>query len=116
MGISKPQLELLRRACGGGGKISAWGTLPRTLDLLRAGGYIQDDLAIRDAAARGKFLEAQRTMVALGVKQLDGGDWPGALSSLRSAEDAQRQLDQRADWITEAGRAVVEAAQKEGDA
>jgi len=105
--LSKPQLELLRAACRGEGKVRHWGTLPRTLEILRSAGYIKKDLAIRDEVARGKFLEGQRTMIAMASKQLEAGDWQGALSSLRSAEDAQRQLDQQADWITEAGRAVV---------
>ena len=114
--LSGPQLELLRQACGhGGGKISTWGTLPRTLAILRAAGYIQEDLAIRDPAARGKFLDGQRTMIAMAKDQLEQGDWPGALSSLQSAQHTQWQLDKKADWITEAGRAAVGDAAQNGD-
>ena len=106
--ISKPQLDLLCRASAHEGKISTFGTSSLTLKSLRAAGYIKEDLAIRDDAMRGKFLDGQRPMTAMAAKQLEAGDWQGALSSLRSAEDAQKQLDQKADWITEAGRAVVE--------
>jgi hypothetical protein len=108
--LSSAQLYLLERASARDGRISTYGTLQRTLDILQSHGLIEVQSRIRDAGERAT-IETRRDE-HIRVAYLTQSDWRTTLAKLRSAESDQNLLDATAYWITDAGREMVSRAKE----
>lgn len=114
--LSEAQWEVLARAFERepeqygqyqNGEVMTSYVLPRTLDILKEKGLIEEDWKVRTISERAKMHKSLLEQVESAQKILeDSGNWKKAYRALRRADFLDGRLLERSLWITEKARAL----------
>ena len=106
--LSPAQRDMLANAVAWrGGMVLYSKTVSMTI--LKNAGYIEEVLDIRESTERAKVMGERDGFIQDAKELLAANNWKAAHKALEHAQRRQHALDHKVWWITEAGRAALEA-------
>jgi hypothetical protein len=107
--MTKPQMEMLVQAVNyRKGRLSAYGTQLRTIEMLSGEGLIVRDYALSEQER--VLLSKEIDTLITDARRIIGDDWEAALDSLKKAKNKCGDWDRKCWWVTDKAHRAVAAA------